>query len=113
MRDGGSSRRVERNPDDYVRDMFAQRMSGASTSATKLVIERMNERRARRDQLFKRGNDIFKQQMNLSTDAVMGAAKKQEDERSRDAIRRSVTEAPKPEAPTEDAFDLFDLDELD
>lgn len=115
MRDGGSSRRVERNPDDYVRDMFAKKMSGASSAATNLVIERMNARRARRAELFKKGNDVFKQQMSLSADAVAGEAKKPAGEQEREAIRRSFTEAPTSEPAAEDSggFDLFDLDELD
>jgi hypothetical protein len=49
---GGSSRRLERDPSRFVKDMFSEGMHGASSAQTKLVIERMNERRARREQMF-------------------------------------------------------------
>jgi hypothetical protein len=114
MREGGSSRRVERNPEEYVRDMFAKKMSGASTASTKLVIERMNERRARRDELFKKSKDLFKQEMKLSTDSVSREAPA-EASVDRDAIRGAFT---RPSAPPtvddeEDSMALFDLDDLD
>ncbi len=51
---GGSSRRLEKDPSRFIKDMFSEGMSGASSAQTKLVIERMNERRARREQLFKK-----------------------------------------------------------
>ncbi len=51
---GGSSRRLEKDPDRFIKDMFSEGMRGASSASTKLVIERMNERTARREQLFKK-----------------------------------------------------------
>ena len=115
QRDGGSSRRVERNPDEYVKDMFAKRMSGASTASTKLVIDRMNERRARRDRLFKKTDDIFKKQMELSADTVLAKAEDADPSHSRESIRAAVrapTE-PEPVPAGDDGMELFDLDDLD
>ncbi len=51
---GGSSRRLEKDPSRFVKDMFSEGMRGASSAQTKLVIERMNERSARREQMFKK-----------------------------------------------------------
>ncbi len=113
QREGGSSRRVERNPDEYVRDMFAKKMSGASTASTNLVIERMNERRARRDQLFKKTNDVFKQQMEINTAAAIGDVK-QTGEHSRKAIIEAARTPPsRAQEPEDDSMELFDLDDLD
>ncbi len=115
QRDGGSSRRVERNPEEYVRDMFAKKMSGASTASTNLVIERMNERRARRDKLFKKTKDVFKQEMKLSADTVLGSSSTADPDRNRESIREAISARPAP-PPTEaddDGMDLFDLDELE
>ncbi len=114
QREGGSSRRVERNPDEYVKDMFAKKMSGASTASTNLVIERMNERRARRDRLFKKTNDVFKQQMQLNTSAAIGEAR-DTGEHSRKAIRDAIAtpSEPAPTTPDDAGLDLFDLDDLD
>jgi hypothetical protein len=51
---GGSSRRLEKDPERFIKDMFSEGMRGASSASTKLVIERMNERKARREALFKK-----------------------------------------------------------
>ncbi|MFH1464369.1 MAG: hypothetical protein ABIO70_08270 [Pseudomonadota bacterium] len=51
---GGSSRRMERDPGRFVRDMFSEGMRSASAAQTKLVIDRMNERRMKREQMFKK-----------------------------------------------------------
>jgi hypothetical protein len=114
MREGGSSRRVERNPDEYVKDMFAKKMSGASTASTNLVIERMNERRARRDQLFKKGKDVFKQEMKLNTDAVSREARDHVS-LDRKALRGAFSSpaSPSPKEGEDDGMELFDLDDLD
>ena len=115
MRDGGSSRRVERNPDEYVKDMFAQKMSGASSASTNLVIERMNERRARRDRLFKKADDVFKKQMELDPGAALGEVTTAPTEQSRASIRQAVSKPTEPSPPIDgdDGMDLFDLDDLD
>ena len=112
---GGSSRRVERNPDDYVRDMFSQKMSGATTAATNLVIERMNERRARRDRLFKKSDDLFKKQMQLSPGSALGTSKSEDAPIDRAALREAFTTPaePEPADDEQDGLDLFDLDDLD
>jgi hypothetical protein len=113
QREGGSSRRVERNPEEYVKDMFAKKMSGASEASTNLVIERMNERRARRDMLFKKTNDIFKQQMELPTSTAIGQARTT-GEHSRQAILDAAARAPAATPEREDdSMELFDLDDLD
>lgn len=114
QRDGGSSRRVERNPDEYVKDMFAKRMSGAATASTKLVIDRMNERKARRDRLFKKTDDVFKKQMELDDSVALGEARTT-GEHSRESIRQAITKpTDSPPAPEgDDGMDLFDLDDLD
>jgi len=115
QRDGGSTRRVERNPDEYVKDMFAKRKSGASTNATKLVIDRMNQRKARRAQLFKKTNDVFTQEMKLSQDNVQGEAPTGGDSSPRESVRDVIKERPPPPPtpPSDDGMDLFDLDDLD
>ena len=51
---GGSSRRMEKDPGRFVRDMFSEGMRCASAAQTKLVIDRMNERRLKREQMFKK-----------------------------------------------------------
>jgi len=115
QRDGGSTRRVERNPDEYVKDMFAKRKSGASTSATKLIIQRMNERKERRAKLFKKTNDVFTQEMKLSQDNVQCEAPNSDDNSPRGSFQDAVKErtAPPPTPPQDEGMDLFDLDELD
>jgi hypothetical protein len=115
QRDGGSSRRVERNPDDYVKDMFDQKMSGASSASTKLVIDRMNERRARRARLFKKADDVFKKQMELDPGAALGEVTDEPNEQSRESIRKGISQPTEPPPPItgDDGMDLFDLDDLD
>ncbi|MFH1466652.1 MAG: hypothetical protein ABIO70_19860 [Pseudomonadota bacterium] len=114
QRSGGSSRRMERDPDAYVKDMFAKRMSGATNASTKLVIDRMNERKARRDRLFKKTDDVFKKQMELDASVALGVARTT-GEHSRESIRQAISKpaepAPAPEG--DDGMDLFDLDDLD
>jgi hypothetical protein len=114
QREGGSSRRMERDPDAYVKDMFAKRMSGASQASTKLVIERMNERRARRDALFKKTDDVFKQQLELTSETVLG--KSQRPGAGADSVKSALTDPAAPPAPAESqggGLELFDLDDLD
>ncbi len=115
QRDGGSTRRVERNPDEYVKDMFAKRRSGADTASTKLVIDRMNERRERRARLFKKTDDIFKQEMALTTDTVLAKSEQADEGANRASIRQAVLTRPEPDpAPAQDdGMELFDLDDLD
>ncbi len=71
---GGSSRRLEQDPDRFIKDMFAEGMSGASTAQTNLVIERMNERRARRERLFKKKKRGVGGDFGLSTEAAENSA---------------------------------------
>jgi hypothetical protein len=115
QRSGGSSRRMERDPEGYVKDMFAKRMSGASQASTKLVIDRMNERRARRDALFKKGDDVFSRKLELSSGTVLGKAQEAPAGAGAEAVKAAVT-APT-EAPVEGAkpanLDLFDPDDLE
>jgi len=115
QRDGGSSRRVERDPGAFVKDMFAGRMHGASEASTKLVIERINARRSRRDALFKKGNDVFSQKMTLTTGTVLEQARATTGEREREAVRQAlgVSEEAASSASQGDDLEMFDLEDLD
>lgn len=115
QRSGGSSRRMERDPDAYVKDMFAKRMSGATQASTKLVIDRMNERRARRDALFKKTDDVFSKKMQLSSDAVLGRAQGAPAGTGAEVLKAAMTAAkePPPAAEQDGGLDLFDIDDLE
>ena len=71
---GGTSQRVERNPEKYIRDMFADKAGTASEAETKLAIERINERRARREQLFKKKKKGIGGDFGLSTEGGSGGS---------------------------------------
>ena len=112
---GGSSRRLERDPDRFIKDMFSEGMRGASSAQTRLVIDRMNERRERRARLFKKTDDIFKQEMALTTDTVLAKSEQADEGANRASIRQAVLTRPEPDpAPAQDdGMELFDLDDLD
>lgn len=66
---GGTSRRMEHDPSRFIKDMFSEGMSGASSAQTKLVIDRINERRARREKLFSKKKKGIGGDMGLSRES--------------------------------------------
>ncbi|MFH1466810.1 MAG: hypothetical protein ABIO70_20670, partial [Pseudomonadota bacterium] len=112
---GGSSRRLEKDPERFIKDMFSEGMRGASSASTKLVIDRMNERRARRDALFKKTDDVFSKKMQLSSDAVLGRAQAAPAGAGAEVLKAAMTAAkePPPAAEQDGGLDLFDIDDLE
>ncbi len=87
---GGSSRRLEKDPERFIKDMFAEGMRGASSASTKLVIDRMNERRARREALFKKKKRGVGGDFGLSRESHAGGGSSSV---SSHAVRSRISEA--------------------
>lgn len=105
---GGSSRRIEKDPARFIKDMFSEGMRGASSASTKLVIDRMNERRVRREALFKQTKRGVGGDFGLSVEskaASHGSSVSSAEVRSRITAalggfsRRKLEEEPPPPAP--------------
>ena len=69
---GGSSRRIERDPARFIKDMFADSLRGTSSNQTKLIIERMNERTARRKARFGKKKPGVGGDFGLSIESTIG-----------------------------------------
>jgi hypothetical protein len=85
---GGSSRRVEQDPERFIKDMFSEGMRSASQAQTKLVIDRMNERRARREELFKKKKRGIGGDFGLSRESTAAGSSV-----SRSAVRSQISAA--------------------
>ena len=105
---GGSSRRLERDPDRFIKDMFSEGMRGASSAQTRLVIDRMNERTAKREQLFKKQKRGVGGDFGLSRESTVAGSSSVSSTAVRSRIsaalgdfsRRKLTEPQAQDAPT-------------
>jgi len=110
---GGTSRRMEKDPDRFVKDMFSEGMRSASAAQTKLVIERMNERRLKREQMFRKkksgiGGDfgLSRESADVPSSAAQGSARGRISAALADFTRRPLapaTPGPEPALPVSSA----------